>query len=151
MQVIDRFYGTYAFLSNFYPVQVSLDGLTFPSVENAFQAAKCSDPADRLQFLTLTPGSAKRLGRCASIPPDWDQRRLEVMEALLQQKFLEHPKLGKLLAETGDAVLVEGNHWHDNVWGNCTCPRCRGVVGENRLGKLLMKLRAQCQSGGCDG
>ena len=151
MQVIDRFDGTYSFLSNFYPCQVTLDGLSFPTVENAFQAAKCADPDDRLRFQALSPGAAKRLGRKVSIRPDWNQRRLEVMESLLQHKFSEHPELAKLLLGTGDTVLVEGNLWHDNFWGSCTCSHCRGLQGENHLGRLLMKIRAQCQSGGRNG
>ena len=44
---------------------------------------------------------------------------------------------------TGGAVLVEGNTWHDNYWGCCTCSRCAGRRGRNNLGRLLMKLRAE--------
>lgn len=43
-EVIDRFTGPYAFLSNFHPCRVTFYGMTFPSVEAAFQAAKCAGP-----------------------------------------------------------------------------------------------------------
>lgn len=41
--VVNRFAGIYEFLSNFYPAPVTLDGVVYPTVENAFQAAKTGD------------------------------------------------------------------------------------------------------------
>lgn len=41
------------------------------------------------------------------------------------------------LLETGDAELVESNWWHDYFWGVCN------GRGENHLGKILMKIRAE--------
>jgi predicted NAD-dependent protein-ADP-ribosyltransferase YbiA (DUF1768 family) len=38
--MIDRFDGEFAFLSNFAPCEVEFEGIIFPTVENAFQAAK---------------------------------------------------------------------------------------------------------------
>ena len=38
--MINRFNNTYAFLSNFYNCGIEYDGVIFPTVENAFQAAK---------------------------------------------------------------------------------------------------------------
>lgn len=142
IKVINKFTRTNAFLSNFHPCRVTFCGMTFPSVEAAFQAAKCADPDDRLQFLTLTPAQAKRRGRQVRMRLDWDQRKLAIMHDLLVQKFRENPELIPKLMNTGKAVLVEGNTWHDNFWGSCTCPRCNGKRGRNQLGELLMKLRA---------
>lgn len=48
--VVNRFAGIYEFLSNFYPAPVTLDGVVYPTVENAFQAAKTGDMALRRQF-----------------------------------------------------------------------------------------------------
>ena len=53
-EVIDRFTGPYAFLSNFHPCRVTFYGMTFPSVEAAFQAAKC---ADHLSLIHISPGT----------------------------------------------------------------------------------------------
>ena len=39
-QVIDSFQGEYRFLSNFWPCVVEYEGTEYPSVENAYQAAK---------------------------------------------------------------------------------------------------------------
>ena len=70
-EVIDRFTGPYAFLSNFHPCRVTFYGMTFPSVEAAFQAAKCADHRDRAQFLAMTPEQAKRRGRQIRMRDDW--------------------------------------------------------------------------------
>ena len=47
MQVIDSFGGEYSFLSNFHKCKVEFEGMTYPSVEHAFQAAKNPDPERR--------------------------------------------------------------------------------------------------------
>jgi predicted NAD-dependent protein-ADP-ribosyltransferase YbiA (DUF1768 family) len=46
------------------------------------------------------------------------------------------------LIATKDAELIEGNNWGDVIWG---CVRGPGDewIGENNLGKLLMKLRQE--------
>ena len=47
-KVINHFAGEYFFLSNFYPCRVAFYGMCFPSVEAAFQAAKCAAPTTKL-------------------------------------------------------------------------------------------------------
>lgn len=63
------------------------------------------------------------------------------MEQGLKLKF-RNRKLAEALLATGDAELIEGNTWCDNIWGNCTCSKCAKTPGENRLGKLLMEIRS---------
>lgn len=62
------------------------------------------------------------------------------MEILVEIKFVHHDLRKQLLA-TNDAILIEGNRWHDNVWGSCTCRKC-GNKGRNLLGKMLIAERA---------
>jgi predicted NAD-dependent protein-ADP-ribosyltransferase YbiA (DUF1768 family) len=50
------------------------------------------------------------------------------------------------LLDTGDEELVEGTTWHDNIWGNCSCPKCKNIPGQNRLGKLLMQIREEIKN-----
>ena len=52
------FEGEYSWLSNFWPVEVVLDGMVFPSVEHAYQAAK-ADPSQWVVFLGCTAGKAR--------------------------------------------------------------------------------------------
>ena len=139
---ITSFSGQYSFLSNFYLQRILYDGNWFPSVEHAFQSMKML-PAERVnsninfrafQSPSVTPGQAKRLGRKVTMRADWDEIRQIVMETLVSKKF-DYMDLRALLIETSPAELIEGNTWNDTFWGVCN------GVGENHLGKILMKRR----------
>jgi predicted NAD-dependent protein-ADP-ribosyltransferase YbiA (DUF1768 family) len=58
---ITSFKGKYGFLSNFMDAKVMLDGMEYPSVENAYQAAKTTDPYVRTSFVTMTAVSRRGL------------------------------------------------------------------------------------------
>jgi ribA/ribD-fused uncharacterized protein len=131
---ITSFDEEFRFLSNFYPAEVEFDLVKYPTVENAYQAAKCLNKEERQKFVGITPGQAKRLGRQVEIKPDWDKVKLSIMELLLLRKF-EIPELRDKLAATGDEQLIEGNDWGDTFWGVCD------GVGENHLGQILMTIR----------
>ena len=141
--MIDFFDGEYAFLSNFYNAFCIFEGKFYPTVEHAFQAAKSLDLAERDWIAAAgTPGLAKRLGRRVNLRPDWEKVKSDVMEECLRSKFAD-PILKQKLFATGDEELVEGNYWCDNIWGDCHCLKCRDRIGQNNLGKLLMKLREE--------
>lgn len=139
------FTGDYRWLSNFWPspVRLTIPGeknppeiadLTYPSVENAYQAAK-AEPRQRHHFIPLSAGEAKRRGRGLVIRPDWEDIKVAVMRGLVRQKFAPGSDLGHQLLATGEAEIIEGNTWGDTFWGVC-----RGS-GLNTLGKLLMERR----------
>lgn len=134
----------YGFLSNFEGPDVFFEGLWYKKIEHAYQAAKSLDCLVREQFIhpALSAGEAKHLGQKIAIRPDWEDIKLKVMEFLVRQKFLHREYVRDLLA-TGDAYLEETNYWHDNFWGNCTCPKHENVVGANHLGMLLMDIRKE--------
>lgn len=135
--MIDSFDGKYAFLSNFYEHPISEGNLTFPTNEHYFQAMKTLDLTERIAIARAgTPGQSKRMGRSVKLRSDWEEIKLSVMETALRLKFAD-PELAKKLKATGDEELVEGNWWNDTYWGVC-----KGV-GENHLGKLLMKIRSE--------
>lgn len=136
---IEHFGGPYAWLSNFYPAAVLYEGDLYATVENAFQAAKV--PSDfRQAFYRCTPGKAKAMGRSANIRVNWQDVKEGVMLGLLRQKFAKGSAFGILLDATGDAKIIEDNIWNDTYWGVC-----KGV-GKNRLGELLMHIRATNRS-----
>lgn len=134
--MIKSFSGEYQFLSNFFPVEVVLDGVTYPSVEHAYQAAKTLDLEKRKEFLSLTPGFAKRLGQRLELRPDWNDVKLSVMTRLNEQKYMR-PDLREKLCDTYPQDIVEGNTWGDTFWGVCN------GKGSNHLGKILMAIRLQ--------
>lgn len=129
----------YNFLSNFYEASISYGGLTYGSNEAAFQAQKCITKEEMLQFTEYGPGKSKSVGRKVQLRSDWEQVKFGLMEEIVRAKFTQHPELAWRLLETGDKILVEGNHWGDTCWGVDT----RTGQGENHLGKILMKVREE--------
>lgn len=156
-EVIDRFNGTeYSFLSNFYPSVIhcaffteSLNTglmLTCPTVEHAYQMSKTFNEVEIRKVLAArSPGRAKRLGQTVTKRPDWETpirgipKKVYIMQSFLEMKFFQNPNLGQLLVNTGNAQLIEGNTWNDTFWGVCN------GVGENWLGRLLMRVRQDYQ------
>lgn len=126
---ITSFSGKYRFLSNF------LGGVEF-----AYQAAKTRDEIEIAEIMSSrSPAEAKKIGRRVTLRDDWDDIKDNVMYKLVKAKF-EHPDYRKLLLETGDEEIVEGNWWGDTYWGMCN------GVGQNKLGKILMRVRDEARS-----
>ena len=90
---------------------------------------------------STTSGRIKRASRNITIREDWDDIKLGVMEHCLREKFTKKPFCSLILA-TKNAVLEEGNTWNDTFWGI----DLRTGIGENNLGKLLMKIREELKT-----
>ena len=140
---ITGFRGEYSFLSNFYPAEVTYEGLTYQNNEAAFQAQKTLDAAEKASFTDLNPRTAKARGRRVLLREDWEQVKDSIMEEIVRAKFSQHPDLKEQLLSTGDTELVEGNAWNDRYWG----VDLRTGKGENHLGIILMKVRSELKKG----
>jgi len=139
--MINNFRHENHFLSNFYPVQIQYEGLNYYSVEHAYQAAKTLDPELRIGMSQLcSAATAKKIGRLLPVRDDWDAVKVDVMRACLALKFTMVNICGARLMATLPHLLIEGNHWHDIFWGQCTCPKHQNN-GDNWLGRLLMERR----------
>lgn len=150
--MINSFSGEYRFLSNFYPIihgseefrvtpvirdstnSIEYNKTFFETVEAAYQAAKRPELCS--VFAQLSPKDAKLLGRHVNMSPGFEFIKLELMEDLVRQKFTKSEYLKQKLLDTGTQELVEGNNWGDRFWGV-------DGVGENHLGKILMKVRGE--------
>ena len=132
---INSFKGDYAFLSNFFPAPTIHDGILYNCSEGAYAAAKSMDLMERIKFITLNGAQSKKLGQVIKCREDWKEVRVKVMCAVVLDKFERNPALRKLLIDTGDTMLIEGNYWHDTFWGVCN------GVGTNHLGIILMEVR----------
>lgn len=133
---ITEFSGRNRFLSNFYPAEITLDDVTYRTLEHAYQAAKTLRRDEREKIRACkTPGQAKRAGQRVTMRENWERIKVGIMERLLIQKF-SHPDLRAALLATGNAELIEGNDWGDTFWGVCD------GEGQNWLGRLIMKVRA---------
>jgi ribA/ribD-fused uncharacterized protein len=143
---ISGFFGPYRFLSNFWPAEVKYLGMAFPSVEVAYQCAKCANPEDRAQFLTATSGNAKQLGKKIIMRPDWESMRYGIMRDLVFQKFKNDKDLAEKLLDTGGKSLIEANAWKDKYWGvyfkyDSDQKKHVRIGGQNMLGAILMEVR----------
>jgi len=137
VEIIDNFSGEYDWLSNFYQVD---DNLT---AEHVYQAAKTMDQNWKRKILKAkTPGKAKRLGQKAPLRPDWNSIRYDIMIHIIREKFKDSIISAKLI-KTYPSLLIEGNNWHDNFWGNCECDKCKSKEGLNILGFILMTVRSE--------
>ena len=150
---ITSFHNEHNFLSNFYPSIIIYDGITYPTVEHYFQALKTINKVERQHIAEAsTPGKAKRLGRTITLRDDWETIKVLIMYKGLLQKFLSedvNPGLGGKLLATDNELLIEGNNWHDNTWGRCSCSRItciKAQPGKNYLGLLLMDVRSVCRA-----
>lgn len=111
-------------------------------MEHAFQALKTNN-IDEQEIIRLlpTPGQAKRMGRKVTLRSDWESVKESIMKELVREKFLQNNNLKTMLLQTEDAFLEETNNWNDVVWGVCN------GRGQNKLGKILMKIREELKKG----
>ena len=83
---ITKFTGQFSFLSNFYESPIEYEGISYPTVEHAFQAAKTQDFETRQQIANMQkPSEAKAAGNRNGIlkdfnPAEWELIKDGVME-----------------------------------------------------------------------
>jgi len=117
MKTISRFKGDYEFLHNYYPHQITYEGIVYPTNEHAFQAAKTLDVKLRREIAACkTPGKAKEMGNQIPLRRDWEEVKTDVMKDICWFKFSD-PDLKQRLLATQGCYLIEGNHWNDTCWG----------------------------------
>lgn len=124
------------FLSNFHEAPVDIWSHYFRTAEHAYQAAK----ADMQLFEKIkwapSPGKAKRLGRQADLPPDWDVIKTGIMAEVVTAKFTQNRDLAGRLNRL-EGPIVELNWWGDTFWG----ADINTGEGKNVLGRILMGVR----------
>jgi N-glycosidase YbiA len=128
------------FLRNDHQVNIIVAGITYPSVEHAYQACKTNDIDTKKQIAyEPSPRKARKIGREAKLIDKWNEKKLDIMEMLIRQKFFSDETLQDQLIETGSAPLqmVRDN---DPFWGVDDQGK-----GDNHLGKILEKIRAEAQ------
>ena len=133
----------YGEFSNFSHHPVKLKGCSWPTTEHFFQAQKFAGTEhEEAVRKAKSPMIAAHLGRSRKLPlrGDWETAKENVMREALRAKFTQHEALRALLLVTRDATLIEHTA-NDRYWGDGGDGR-----GKNRLGHLLMELRAQLQS-----
>lgn len=138
--VIYGFFNDFRFLSNFHLVEIPYEGRVYGSTEAAYMSGKTHNQEDKDKLAKMTPSQAKRFGRTIQLREDWEDVKDKIMYDVNLVKYLSGPseetqKLKTMLHITNDFKLVEANWWGDEYWGECF------GVGQNKLGKILMKVR----------
>lgn len=131
---------TYSELSNFAPLPIEIEGVSWPSTEHYYQAQRFADPELREKIRAAKkPVIAKKLAQTHrnKARADWAAVKDAVMERAVRCKFEQHAGLRELLLSTGDEDLAEAV-LNDYYWGTGA-----DGTGQNRLGLLLMRLRAE--------
>ncbi len=129
-------------LDNFSSFKVYYNGYLYSCVEEAYQAAKFIGVAPDIEEKIKQSYSAHEAQRIAyenrdKQRRDWEDIKVSLMEELLRLKLEQNPYVKKKLLETKDYVIVEDSP-KDSFWGWGADRK-----GENHLGKLWMKLRAE--------
>ena len=142
--MIKEFSGKYEFLNNFYNAPVFYNGLLYKNSEAAFHAQKTLNLKDRERFTEYNPSRSKKEGRKLNLRQDWETVKDNIMYEICKAKFSQNIDLKHKLIDTGNQYLEEGTTgWHDNYWGNCECDKCKNFVGQNKLGRILMRIREE--------
>lgn len=128
-------------LNNFSAHAIEFKGRLYPTAEHAYQASKCTDP-DGQEIIrgARSPIQAKFLANETyrdAKDPDWESKKVAVVEEILRAKLAQHPEAREALRESGHEDIVEDSPT-DYFWGEGA-----DGSGQNVLGKLWMKLRAE--------
>lgn len=141
-KIIDCYEREFYPFSNFSAFQLEWAGYTFPTSEHAYQWMKFQglwqmrDVADAIRKASSAHDAFKIAERNADKKQsDWDEIKLEIMEAILRAKLSQHPYVHKKLRDSGDRQIIECS-WRDDFWGWGP-----NKDGQNMLGKLWMKIR----------
>ena len=138
--------GKWGFLSPYaaFAIKMQIDDKTyvFPTVEHYYQAMKFATTDAR--FATVcklkSPDEARLLTKNAEYKTnrraDFEANKFKIMEAGMRAKFAQNSEAAEMLRATGNAVLIK------------SCPKCYKCgfgegSGTNRLGKILMEIRAE--------
>lgn len=140
--MIKEFKNQYFFLSNFYEYPIYYNKLVFCNAEAAFQAQKAINEKDQYKFINLNASQARKLGKTIQLRKDWEEIKDNVMYEIVKRKFTINKELQQKLLETKEEELIEGNWWHDTYWGVDS----KTGIGQNKLGKILMKVREEVKN-----
>lgn len=134
----------FEYLSPFSAHRITVWGEEFQTVEHAYQASRIKPGPERNAIKHApSPLDAWREGQkhksnLELAVSDFDKDA--VMEELFRAKIAQHPDIAEILRESDDRELLKVNDT-DYYWGTGA-----DGTGENRMGKLWMKLRAELWS-----
>jgi len=132
-------------LSPFSAHELEVEGETFKTFEHAYQASRIKPGPERDAIKgAKSPMDAWRVGQkyknnAELLVEYWDKDT--VVEELFRAKLAQHPDIAKVL-EASDSRELLKVYPTDYYWGTGT-----DGSGENKMGKLWMKLRHELNNG----
>lgn len=143
-QIAGFFIGGWYVFDNFSPLQVQWRKVLYPTSEHAYHAAKFIDSYPNLSNdirLCKSPVKAASLAAVnkTHMSADWysSGKAEKMMEEILRAKLNQHNIVKDSLIKSGNMKIIEMND-SDSFWGWGPDHR-----GDNRLGKIWMKLRSE--------
>ena len=119
----EKFFGTFSAHA------IEVDGTLYPTVEHSYHVSRYADNGVREEIRTAkSPYLAWEISQKykSSQLPDFDTKKVEVMEELCRAKLQQHADVKAALTTSGDDVIVK--NFPDSFWG----------IGKNGIGKNVM-------------
>lgn len=129
---------------NFSAFKIKYEGVVFSTVEHAYQAYKFKETSQEVFNEIVESYSSDEAKRIADRNKDkvcsnWNEIKVGLMESFLRAKLNQNPYVKEKLIQSKNYILCEDSD-KDSFWG--IGPK---RDGQNELGKLWMKLRAELQ------
>ncbi len=132
----------YGFLSCLAFSPMVINHIHFPNAMAAFQSFKTTDLAYRkFRFENCEPFDAYKAGHRLPLRPDWKDLREDVMLQILKRKF-RIPAFREKLVALDEPIVADTKDKNDEFWG----VYYKSGGGRNTLGRLLMRVRAECRA-----
>jgi ribA/ribD-fused uncharacterized protein len=129
----------YDWMRNDYHSKIKVGGIEYPTAEHAYQAAKTTDKTLKKAIADqVFIADARKMGRNLDLPDNWDDRKGDIMQTILRQKFMQNEEIADRLMKTDyDSIVAD---MRDEYWGTG-----KNGFGENYLGAYLEEVRQEIQ------
>lgn len=128
-------------LAPFSAHEIEIDGVTYKTAEHAYQALRVPPELRAAIMSSGSPMAAWRLGQQAKLQGKLlpEVYKEVLMEQIFRAKMAQHSDVKEVLLATHSRELIK-THPQDRFWGVS-----ENGEGENRMGKLWMKLRSELE------
>jgi len=123
--------GKYKALINSYPSRITVEGITYPTLEHAFQAAKLTDTETKVLISKAKLPDVSSLVEKGFTRPNWKEIQWATMYQLMKLKFESNPTLASVLQDTGNHRLAYPKKHRRR---------------RNKLESILMKVRGELRA-----
>ena len=123
--------GKYKALTNSYPSRITVEGITYPTLEHAFQAAKLTDTETKVLISKAKLPDVSSLVEKRFTRPNSKEIQWATMYQLMKLKFESNPTLASLLQDTGNHRLAYPKKHRRR---------------RNKLESILMKVRGELRA-----